>query len=102
MIECRLGKPKILSQDRFRGVLEPIREEEGGVLRKTAIVEDKQELAAFFMGLNGMGDAGREIPEITRADVVDKVAPLLIDRRDPRASAKHVLPFGFFMPVHLA
>src|SRR3954452_13600097 len=49
-----------------------------------------------------MGNTGGETPQIPSANVIDEVATLRVDGRDPRAATEHVLPFGFFMPMHLA
>src|ERR1700728_2141367 len=48
-----------------------------------------------------MWNARREIPEITNANIVDKVSSLSIDRGDTRRSVQHVGPFGGLVPVQL-
>ena len=49
-----------------------------------------------------MGNAAGEIPEIADADIVDKIAPLRVDRRDAGRSIEHVGPFRLLVPVQLA
>ncbi|MNC25674.1 hypothetical protein D3C75_737710 [compost metagenome] len=48
-----------------------------------------------------MGDTRREIPQITRADIGNKVPAVLIHRCNPCASKQHIGPFGLLMPVQL-
>jgi hypothetical protein len=72
------------------------------VLGEAPVVEDEEELAPLLQALDGVRDAGRKVPQVALADVLDEVAPLGIDRSDARASGEHVGPLGLLVPVHLA
>jgi hypothetical protein len=94
---------KILAENIGRRMLEPVAEQKRAVLVEVAIVEDEEEFASVrTKPLDRMGNAAGKIPEIADADVVDKVAALLIDRRYAGRSVKHVGPFRLFVPVKLA
>ena len=47
-----------------------------------------------------MRNPGREVPDVTRADIIDEVAALRVDDRDPGASGQHVPPSCLLVPVH--
>jgi hypothetical protein len=63
----------------------------GGMSRsgKISVVEHEQEFTAVLKALNRMRDSGGEIPDVARAYVIDKVAALRVDDRNPGASGKH-------------
>jgi hypothetical protein len=101
--EQRGGNPEIFAQHLGRRVLEPVAQQEGRVLVKTAAVEHQQEFAAVGPeALDRMRNAAGKIPEIADADVVDEIAALRIDRGDARGAVKHVRPFGFLVPMQFA
>ena len=94
---------EILAENLRGCVLEPVAEQERIVLVEIAIVEDKEELAPVrTKPLDRMGNAAGKVPEVADADVVDKVAALLVDRRDAGRSVKHVGPFRLLVPMKLA
>ena len=98
---CRHAE--VLGQHLGWNVLQPVAEEEGVVLVEIAVVEHQQELGAVGAeALDRMGNAGREIPQVAHADVVDEIAPVLVDGRDARAAVEHVGPLGGLVPVQLA
>ncbi|MNV34280.1 hypothetical protein D3C71_1256900 [compost metagenome] len=66
------------------------------------VVEHKQKFAAILKALYGMGETGREIPQIAGVDVGNEIPPVLIDRGHARAAKQHIGPFGLLMPVQLA
>ena len=45
---------------------------------------------------------GREVPQVADADVVDEVAPFLVNGGDAGPAGEHVRPLGLLVPVHLA
>jgi hypothetical protein len=54
-------------------VLDPLVQEESGILGEVATVEDQQELGAIFtQALEGVWVTGREIPQIALLQVVDE------------------------------
>ena len=76
MPEGRAGDAEILGQHLVGRVLEPVADQERVVLVEVAIVEHQKEFATVRTeALDGMRNAGREIPEIADADVVDEIAP---------------------------
>src|SRR6478752_5500981 len=83
-------------------VREPVADEEGLVLREVAVIKYQQELDPFLQPLDGVGDTGREVPDVARADVVNEVAPLGVNGGDTAAAGEHVAPFGLLVPVQLA
>src|SRR6476660_9738474 len=82
-------------------VREPVADEERLVLREVAVIKHQQELDSLFQPLDGVGDTGREVPDVARADVVNEVAPLGVNRGDAATAGEHVAPFGLLVPVHL-
>ncbi len=57
----------------------PVREKECIVFRKQTLIEDQEELASVWpQALDRMRKAGREIPQIALAHVVDKDRPIRI------------------------
>src|SRR5271166_3622500 len=84
-------------------MLEPVGDEEGIILVEVAVVEHQKKLAAVGVEpLDGVRNAGREIPEIADAYIVDEVASLRVDRGNAGGSVKHVGPFGLLVPMQLA
>jgi len=71
---------------------EPIREQEGRIFRKVAIVEDEEELTALFQFLDGVGNASGNIPQVTDSDIIEEVVPDLINGADASASGEHRRP----------
>ena len=73
--EGRAGNAEILGQHLVRRVLEPVAQQESIVFVEIAVVEHQQEFAAVRIeALDRMRNAGRKIPEIADADVIDEVA----------------------------
>jgi hypothetical protein len=79
-----------------------VADEERLVLGEVPVVEDEQELAPFLESLDGVRNAGREVPQVALADVGDEVATLLVDGRQARAAGEHERPLGLLVPVQLA
>src|SRR6202011_2798893 len=81
----------------------PFREKECTVFRKHTLIEDQEKLASVWLqALDGMRKAGREIPQIAFADVVDKDRPLGIQYRNAGISVEHDGPLIGCMPMHFA
>src|SRR5262249_58536676 len=53
-------------------------------------------------GLNRVRVSGREVPQIALPNVVDEVAPVLVDGGDAGRAGDHVGPLRLRVPVHLA
>ncbi len=49
--------------------------------------------------LNGVRNAGREIPEVADADVFDEIAALRVNRVNPRGAVEHVGPIRLLVPM---
>src|SRR3978361_515713 len=49
-----------------------------------------------------MRDPGREVPQVSLADVVRERSARLIDRRDAGLALQHIRPLGFLVPMKLA
>ena len=80
-----VGHAEVLGQDLFRGVGQPVRDQERRLLAEIAVVEDEQELAAVALqSLDRVGDAGREVPDVALADIVLEGVAFLVDGGDPR------------------
>jgi hypothetical protein len=43
-----------------------------------------------------------KVPQIADADIIDEVAPILIDGREASAPIEHIGPLGLFVPVQFA
>ncbi|MNF10579.1 hypothetical protein D3C80_2115610 [compost metagenome] len=48
-----------------------------------------------------MGDTRGKIPQITRTDIGDEIAPVLINGGNPGTPQQHIGPFRLLMPVQL-
>jgi len=83
-------------------VLEPVGQQEGLVLREVAVVEHQQELAPLMKALDRVRDAGGEVPQVAQTDVVDEVAPVLVDGADACTAGEHVGLFGLLVPMQLS
>ncbi len=81
----------------------PFREKECIVFRKHTLIEDQEELASVWPpALDRMRKAGREIPQIALAHVVDKDCPIKIQYRDAGISIEHDGPLIGCMPMQFA
>ena len=100
------GREKFFFENVGRGVHEPVGEQEGGLFRERALVEDEQELAAAFAlvadALDGVRGAGGEEPEVTGADLVDEHGAVGREERDAGAAGEHDGPLVGEVPVELA
>src|SRR5258707_14186858 len=66
------------------------REQECTVFRKHTLIEDQEELASVrSQALYRMREAGREVPQVALAHVVDKDSPIRIQQRDASISVEH-------------
>src|SRR5580658_4970838 len=84
-------------------VRHPVGEQDGLVFRKVAIVEHQQKLATVgIQTLNGMWNAGGEIPKIAFRDVADKTLAVGIKAGDASVSVEHDGPLGSGVPVQLS
>jgi hypothetical protein len=77
-----LADTEVLRQDRERGVLEPVGEQECLVLGERAVVEDQEELAAVGERLDRVRETRPEIPQITDSEIVDEVVAVRVDGGD--------------------
>jgi len=103
MPEQRRRNTEIFAEHFGRRVLEPIGDQEGVVLVKISVVEYQKEFTTVRTEtLDGMRNAGGEIPQISDTNVINEIPPLRIDCRDARAAIKHVGPFRSFVPVQFA
>ena len=93
---------EVLSEHFARRMSEPIAEEESLVLGEVSIVEYQEEFTAVLEFLDRMWKSGGKIPDVARPYVIDEVAALRIDRREPCASGEQVAPFRLLMPMHFA
>lgn len=101
--ECGGGKLEILGKNIHRRMRHPLRYKESVELRKGAVVKHQQKLGAVGTEtLDGMGNAGRKIPQIARFDVRNKTAPILIEAGDPRVAVYNKGPFSGKMPMQFA
>src|SRR5713226_7412459 len=81
----------------------PFREKECTVFRKHTLIEDQEELASVWLqALDRMRKAGREIPQIALAHVVDKDRPIGIQYRNAGISIEHDGPLIGCMPMQFA
>ena len=98
-----LGDAEIFGDDVRGRVRHPVGEEDGLVFGKVAVVEDEHELGAVGRkSLNGVRNAGREVPEIAFFDVGYKTFSIAVDARNARAAVEHVGPLRGGVPVELA
>ena len=81
----------------------PLREQERIVFRKHTLIEDQEELASVWpQALDRMRIAGREVPQIALAHVVDKDRPIRIQYCDGGTSIEHDGPLIGCMPMQFA
>src|SRR5262245_18138185 len=81
---------------------QPVREQEGRVRVEVGVVDDEQHLAAVVgEALDRVGETGREVPEVTLADVVLEGAQLRVDGGGPCPAGGHVCPLGLLVLVRL-
>src|SRR5258707_6480903 len=79
------------------------REQECTVFRKHTLIEDQEELASVrSQALYRMREAGREVPQVALAHVVDKDRPIRIQQRDASISVEHDGPLIGCMPMEFA
>ena len=91
---------EILRQDLLGRVGKPVADRQCIEFGKFAVVERQQELAAVrLQALDGVWDAGGKVPKISRADIGDKVAAILVNRGDLRLAIQHEGPFGRQVPM---
>src|SRR6267143_1220961 len=81
----------------------PFRDKECIVFRKHTLIENQEELASVWtQALDRMRIAGREIPQIALAHIVDKDRPIRIQYRDASVSIEHNGPLIGCMPMQRA
>src|SRR5438270_10985410 len=81
----------------------PFRDKECIIFRKHTLIEDQEELASVWpQALDRMRKAGRKIPQIALAHVVDKDRPIRIQYRDPGIPIEHDGPLIGGMPMQFA
>jgi len=81
----------------------PLREQERIVFRKHTLIEDQEELASVWpQALDRMRIAGREVPQIALAHIVDEDRPIRIQHRDAGISIEHNGPLIRCVPMQLA
>ena len=103
MREAPRRHAEVLGQHFRRRVHHPVAEQEGVVLAEGAVVEHQEELAAVRAeALDGVRQAGREVPQVADPEVVHEAAAFRIDDGDARVAVQHVRPLGFLVPMHLA
>lgn len=91
-VKGRLVYVEVLGQHGLWGVGDKVRQQQGRVLVKVALVKDEEKLTALVQRLDRVRHAGGHEPEVTLLDVVDRVAPVLVDHREPSGSVQHVRP----------
>src|SRR5262245_20674242 len=78
-------------------------QQHGRVLGEIPVVKYQQEFGAVGTeSLNGMGDAGGEIPEIALFGVADKASALVVDGSNSRGAVEHDGPLGGGVPMQFA
>ncbi len=95
--------PEVERQDIGRRVREPLVEQQRVVFGRAAVVEAQDELGAVLAdALQGVRQAGGEIPEPAFAHVLDIGAALGVDRRHAHRALADIGPFRRLVPVQLA
>src|SRR5262249_44335910 len=99
--EGAFGGAAVFGEHLFGNVRARIDDHEGLVLIEVAIVEDEQELRSLAReSLKRVGDAAREIPDVTLSQIILEGVTVLVDRSDPHPTFDHKTPFVWLMPVH--
>ena len=81
---------------------EPVRQQEGVVLREIGLGEYQEELAALIQGLYRVRQTRFEVPQIPSHNVIDEEAARLVLAGDPSVSNQHEAPLGLLVPVELS
>lgn len=76
----------------------PLSYKEGLILRESAIIKVKEELAAVFKNLYRVRNTRRDVLEATRGNIIDEVAALGVNCGYSRTSVENVGPFVCTMP----
>lgn len=90
---------EVLGQDTDGVTNHHLGQQESLVLRERAIVKDQKELSSLVECLNAVRNATREVPHITRANVINKGLALVVDRRDAHATLEHQRPLIRRVPM---
>ena len=86
-----------------RDVGREVSQKQSAVLAKVAVVKHEQELAATLgERLDVVRHARWKIPNVSRLEIADLVAALLVDGSDAERALHDVCPLGTLMPVELS
>ena len=96
VLHCFYARPEVLGYDRLRVSQHEFREEECVFFAEGTVVEDEQEFAAAFEGLDRVWDAGWEEPDVAFLDVVDEGLAGFIHGGDAHAA---VQPEGVWLAL---
>lgn len=93
---------EVLGQDADGVAQHHLGDEESAVLAKAAIVKDEQELDALVKGLDAVGHARGEEPDVTGAHIVHEGGTLRVDSGYPHAALGDQRPLVRRVPMQLA
>src|SRR5258708_34235941 len=103
MPEQRRRNTEIFAEHFGRRMFEPIGDQEGVVFVEIAVVEYQKEFTTVRTeSLDGMRNAGGEIPQIADAHRINEIPPLRLDGREARTALNTVGPFRAVMTVEFA
>ena len=101
--EGAFGHAEVLGENLFGDVGQKVRDQEGRILVKVAVVEDEEELATVPLeSLKRVGDAAREVPDVALADIVLEGMTDLVDGGDSHPPFENEAPLIRNVPVHFA
>lgn len=93
---------EVFGEDGFGVAEEEFRGEEGVFLGEGAVVEDEEEFAALFEGLDAGRGSGWKESHVALFDVVDESFAVFVDGLDSSAAIEHQRPLVGFVPVQFA
>lgn len=93
---------QVFGEDGFGVSLEELGDQERAVFAELAVVEDEEELDAVAEGLDVVGHAGGEEPDVALLQVVDEGAAGFVDGGDAHGAVEDETPFVGLVPVEFA
>lgn len=94
---------EVLGENRLWRAADPVGEQEGGVFREVAVVEDEEKLGAIgAQTLQRVRVAGWKVPQVALLKIIDEATALSIECGDADLAFKDIGPFSFLVPMELA